>query len=202
MIIATVITCPQRWGYYRKLRRNYEALKLPFPLRTFQCTDSLESPFVNNILNARSAIQYAANRLPEEGQSWLLYLEDDIRLTEELAATLPMLVDLGAREMVDCWFLCNRKNDVRRQRRVEGMVVNEFAVLPRGAHALLLPQRHLRKILTAHWGDLSDQCIFGAIAGPGAKILQVVHPVLAEHTGEISTFNPEVRQKLEINLCN
>ena len=199
MIQATVITCPQRWRSYQQLRRNFEALRFPFVLRTFQCSQHLESPFVNNILNSQAAIQYAAPRLPNGG--WLLYLEDDVRLALELPAVLPVLIETGLRESIDCWYLCNRKNPIQRQFHLDAMSVNELTFPPRGAHALLLPQRHLQTILDAHWGDLSDQCIFKAL-GSDAKIWQVLRPVLAEHTGEISTFNPDLRQNMEINTCN
>ncbi|HTD87787.1 MAG TPA: hypothetical protein VK850_14520 [Candidatus Binatia bacterium] len=201
MILATVITCPQRWTQYQKLRCNFDDLQFPFPLRTFQNPENLESPFVNNILNARAAIQFAERRLPDNNASWLLYLEDDVRLAPEFPRFLPVLVDPGQREQVDCWYLCNRKNFSERRFAMEGMIVNHLSFPAKGSHALLLPHRHLRTILDAHWGDLSDQCIFRAL-GPTAKIWQIVHPVLVEHLGEISTFNPDVRQHLEINTCN
>ena len=156
---------------------------------------------MNHILNARAALQSAANKLRGDEDNWLMYLEEDVRLTPELAAQLAALLEIGAREHVDCWYLCNRKNPVARSFEVDGLVVNELADGACGSHALLLPQRHLTPIVDMHWGDLADRCIFRRL-GAAARIWQVVSPVLAEHTGEISTFNPEARQKLEINVCN
>jgi hypothetical protein len=202
MILATVTTCPQRWWEYHRLRRNYAGLGFHFPLRTFQSGEALHNPRVNNNLNARAALTYAARRLPDDPLSWMLYLEDDIRLRLELSEYLPFLIETGARDGIDCWYLCNRKNPVKSQFRLGGLVVNELDQPVRGSHALLLARRHLPGLLASHWGGLVDEEIFAALVCSSAKILQVVAPVLVEHIGEISTYNPHHRTQLETNHAN
>ena len=95
MIIPAVRTCPRRWSEYQRLRRDYEALGLPYPLRTFQTAEGLGMPVVNSIVNARAALLYADRRLPEDGQSWMLFLEDDVRLHSSLGQMLPFLIEFG-----------------------------------------------------------------------------------------------------------
>lgn len=201
MILATVITCPQRWEHYQRFWRNFKGLGLGVALRTFQTKEAAGDAYANNNLNARAALGYANRHLPEGG--WLLYLEDDVVLGAELARLLPELVRVGDVEGVDVWNLCNRKNSVARQFQVGSAVVNELAWPVLGAHGLLIPKRHLVTILAAHWGDVSDQAMFAAIRGPGLKIWQVVSPVLVEHVGYVSTYDPEWRAKtLEVNHAN
>ena len=202
MIVATVISCPQRWTEYQRLRRNFDALKFPFSLRTFQTEEGLGSPYVNNNLNARAAIAYAAHRLASQEDGWLLYLEDDVVLTERWPAVLAELVRIGSAENVDCWYLCNRKNEVKAQYRREGLVLNELAYPIYGGHALLVPGRHLKRILDSHWATYSDLAIFAAINHPSLKVFQVVDPVLAEHVGEFSTYAPQTKRELEINYAD
>ena len=67
MMLATVITCPQRWAHYRRFLVNFAALNLGFPLRTFQTKDCLGDAFANNNLNARAALAYADKHLPDGG---------------------------------------------------------------------------------------------------------------------------------------
>ena len=198
MMLATVITCPQRWQHYRRFLVNFAALNLGFPLRTFQTKDCLGNAYANNNLNARAALAYADKHLPEGG--WLLYLEDDVVLTPQLRDALPVLVELGDSQNVDCWYLCNRKNAVARQFRLGEAVVNELAYPVFGAHALLLPKRHLAAMLVGHWSQVSDLAMFAAIRHAELKVWQVVRPVLVEHVGVVSTFDPEGRpQTLEVN---
>lgn len=197
MMLASVITCPSRWEHYQRFRRNFTALNFGFPLRTFQTSECLANPFANNNLNARAALAYADQHLPDGG--WLLYLEDDVVLSPQLPAVLPLLVELGDSENVDCWFLCNRKNAVERQGRRCGLVVNELAYPALGAHGLLIPKRHLSRMLAAHWADVSDQAMFAAIHHPGLRVWQVVQPVLVEHIGTVSTYAPDETRTLEIN---
>lgn len=117
-----------------------------------------------------------------------------------MAALLPELVRVGDREGVDCWYLCNRKNAVARQFRLGDAVVNELAYPVFGAHALLFPKRHLAAMLAGHWSQVSDLAMFAAIRHAELKVWQVVRPVLAEHVGVVSTFDPEGRpQTLEVN---
>jgi hypothetical protein len=130
-----------------------------------------------------------------------LYLEDDVILHAELPKVLPALAETGNRESVDCWYLCNRKSPVVRQYRDGALTVNELGFPPFGSHGLLLPRRHLDRILAAHWVGVSDQSIFEAMRHPCLRILQIIQPVLVEHTGEFSTCHPNVRQKLEINYA-
>ena len=201
MILASVITCPRRWPEYQRLRRNYERLGLGVPLRTFQTREADGDSYANNNLNARSALAYANRHLPEGG--WLLYLEDDVVLGAELAGFLPELVRVGNVEGVDVWNLCSRKNPVARQFQAGPAVVNELGWPVLGAHGLLLPKRHLAAMLAAHWGDVSDQAMFTAIRRPGLRIWQIVSPVLVEHVGYVSTYDPEWRAKtLEVNHAN
>ncbi len=201
MMMATVITCPGRWNEYQRLRRQFEALGFPFALRTFQTAECLESAFANNNLNARDALAYAKRHLRDDAGSWLLYLEDDVVLHAELPRLLPFLVGKGVRESIDCWYLCNRRNPVLRQYCEGSNVLNELGFPPAGAHALLLPYRHLQRILDSHWAHESDRSIFEALRHPAVKIVQIVHPVLVEHAGEYSTFNPNLKQKLEVNYA-
>ena len=232
MILASVITCPQRWESYQRLRRNFAALGFGFPLRTFQTKERAGDAYANNNLNARAALAYAARHLPADG--WLLYLEDDVVLSPELPILLPNLVEIGQRERVDCWYLCNRKNPVAQQHRSPGFaglefghvskrrpalsspslpldggegrgeahscfVINELTEPVLGAHALLIPHRHLARMLTAHWSDVSDQAMFAAIRHPGLRLWQVIKPVLVEHVGVVSTYVPHETKVLEVN---
>ena len=214
MILATVITCPQRWDHYRRLLRNFAALNLPFPLRTFQTSECLGNAYANNNLNARAALAYADKHLPTAG--WLLYLEDDVVLSPRLAELLPSLVELGDSQNVDCWYLCNRKNQVERQCRMRGLTVNELAYPVFGAHGLLIPKRHLAPMLATHWADVSDLAMFAAMKGTphpdcvhplpigcgegqALRIWQVVDPVLVEHIGVVSTYAPDRIKTLEVN---
>ena len=196
-MLASVITCPRRWEQYRAFLRNFAALNLGFPVRTFHTPEALDRPRVNNNLNARAALAYADKHLPDGG--WLLYLEDDVILHPALAAMLPELVRVGDREGVDCWNLCNRKNPVERQFRIGSLVVNELAYPVCGAHGLLIPKRHLTRMLGA-WNDVSDLAMFAAIHRPDWKMWQVVRPVLVEHVGFVSTFDEtHTPQTLEVN---
>ena len=144
-------------------------------------------------------MSYADRLLPNDPQSWLLYLEDDVFLSRELPALLPDLIRIGARDNVDCWYLCNRKNPVTEQYRNGTMVINRLEYPVHGSHGLLLPKRHLRTMLDSHWNQTADLAMFAAIYHSEMKILQVVQPVLVEHLGEISTYNPQTRMKLEVN---
>jgi hypothetical protein len=202
MIIATVTTCPQRWRHYQRFRRNFESLGFPFILRTFQTFECQHNSYANNNLNARAALAYCDHHLPDDGNSWVLYLEDDVILGRELPGLLPYFIQAGRAENVDCWFLCNRKNRVVKQWKSEGLVLNELSFRPDGSHGLLIPKRHLAAILSLHWADLADRCIFMGMNHPGLKILQVVHPVLVEHVGAVSTYNPDLPPNLEINYAN
>ena len=123
-------------------------------------------------------------------------------LRPDLTATLPALIEIGRLDSVDCWYLCNRKNPIAAQYSVGGMVVNHLAHPIDGSHGLLLPKRHLRRILDLHWSGTADHAMFNAIRHPGVKILQVVKPVLVEHIGEISTYNPDIKMKLEVNYAD
>ena len=164
MMLASVITCPRRWEHYQRMRRNFDALNLGVPLRTFQTSEALERPRVNNNLNARAALAYADKHLPDGG--WLLYLEDDVILHPALADALPELVRVGEREGVDCWNLCNRKNPIERQFVVGSLVVNELGYPACGAHGLLIPKRNVAQML-GPWNDVSDLAMFAAIHRPG-----------------------------------
>jgi hypothetical protein len=103
---------------------------------------------------------------------------------------------------VDCWYLCNRKNPVLEQHRIESMVVNRLAYPIEGSHGLLLPKRHLRRILDAHWGQTADRSMFAAIHSVSWNVFQIVEPVLVEHLGEYSTYNPNTRRELEVNYAS
>ena len=197
MMLATVITCPQRWEQYRRFLVNFAALGFGFPLRTFQTTECLGDAYANNNLNARAALAYADKHLPDGG--WLLYLEDDVVLHPQLPAALPVLAELGDSLGVDCWYLCNRKNAVEHQCRMRGLTVNELAFPALGAHGLLIPKRHLARMLDAHWADVSDQSMFAAIHHPALRVWQVVKPVLVEHVGAVSTYAPDEVRTLEVN---
>lgn len=200
MMLATVITCPQRWQHYRRFLVNFAAMGFGFPLRTFQTKDCLGDAYANNNLNARAALAYADKHLPDGG--WLLYLEDDVVLTPQLRDALPLLVELGDSQNVDCWYLCNRKNAVEHQCRMRGLTVNELAFPALGAHGLLIPKRHLARMLAAHWADVSDQAMFAAINHPALRVWQVVKPVLVEHVGAVSTYAPDEVRTLEVNHAN
>jgi hypothetical protein len=197
MMLATVITCPQRWQLYRRFLVNFAAMGFGFPLRTFQTKDCLGDAYANNNLNARAALTYADKHLPDGG--WLLYLEDDVVLTPQLRDALPVLVEVGDSQNVDCWYLCNRKNAVEHQCRMRGLTVNELAFPALGAHGLLIPKRHLSRMLAAHWADVSDQAMFAAINHPALRVWQVVKPVLVEHVGAVSTYAPDEVRTLEVN---
>jgi hypothetical protein len=109
-------------------------------------------------------------------------------------------VRAGNTEGVDCWNLCNRKNTVGRQFRLGDAVVNELSYPVSGAHGLLIPKRHLGAMLAAHWDQVSDLSMFAAINHPALKFWQVVEPVLVEHIGYVSTYDPDQRPKtLEVN---
>ncbi|MDB6034158.1 MAG: hypothetical protein JWM16_4496 [Verrucomicrobiales bacterium] len=198
MMIATVITCPQRFDHYRRFLRNFAALNLGFPVRTFQTKEAQGDAFANNNLNARAALRFAQRHLEKDG--WILYLEDDVVLHPALAQMLPELARIGNQEGVDCWNLCNRKNNFKRQFRVADAVIKELDYPILGGHGLLIPQRHLAQMIEAHWSQVSDQAMFAAINHPNLRVWQVVKPVLVEHFGFISTYNPEDGPKvLEVN---
>lgn len=198
MMIATVITCPQRWEHYQRFLRNWKEAGFTIPIRTFQTKEAEGNAFANNNLNARAALAYGERHLPEGG--WLLYLEDDVRISEELAPLLEKLMRVGNLGKVDCWYLCNRKNPILRRTVVYGWHVNELAWPMAGAHGLLIPKRHLATLLATHWNKVSDLSMFEAIRKPDLKIWQVVSPVLVEHEGAVSTYAPDRGpQPLEIN---
>jgi hypothetical protein len=199
-LLASVITCPQRWDHYQRFLRNFAALNFGFPLHTFQTNEWVFNPFANNNLNARAALAFANRHLPDGG--WLLYLEDDVVLSPQLPSLLPVLVELGDNLAVDCWNLCNRKNQVERQSTLGGMVVNELAYPVFGSHGLLIPKRHLARMLAAHWAEVSDLAMFAAINHPALRIWQVVKPVLVEHIGTVSTYAPDRTKILEVNHAN
>ena len=199
MIIASVRTCSWRWNSFCAVRRNFERLEFPFPLRTFQTAEAEDDPPVNSRLTARMALAYCEKHLPDEPDSWALFLEDDVFLYEALRDHLDWLVEYGTAQGVDCWLLCNRKNPVTRQFCENGLVINELGWPILGSHALLLPKRHLAPMLVRHWKHPCDAEMFRAIRHSEMRVWQVIHPVLAEHRGEFSTFNPTQRRKLEIN---
>ena len=150
--------------------------------------------------NSRAALLYADRHLPTGG--WLLYLEDDVVLSPRLPALLPLLVELGNSQEVDCWYLCNRKNEFERQGQIRGLVVNELAYPVFGAHGLLIPKRHLARMLAPHWANVSDLAMFAAINHPAFRVWQVVKPVLVEHIGVVSTYAPDRIKILEVNHAN
>jgi hypothetical protein len=119
-----------------------------------------------------------------------------------LKSALPILAEWGNEHQVDCWYLCNRKTPVKRQFHLEPFVVNQLDYPVQGSHALLLPQRHLARILGAHWATNVDRAIFRALQSDDAQILQVIDPILVEHLGEHSTFDPINRRNLEVNHAN
>ncbi|HUR47828.1 MAG TPA: hypothetical protein VMZ27_18230 [Candidatus Saccharimonadales bacterium] len=200
-ILATVTTCPQRWTHYRRFLKNFAALRLGFPVRTFQTKEAHGNPFANNNLNARAALAYAERNLSDNG--WLLYLEDDVVMRPVLAALLPQFMAIGERQRLDCWYLCNRKNMVERQFRRGAVVINELAELILGSHALLIPKRHLKTMLDAHWAEIADRSMFGALRREPLKVWQVVEPVLVRHVGFVSTYDPEQKpRELEVNYAN
>ncbi len=202
MILATVVTCPERWVDYQRFRKRFDALRLPCPLRTFQTIAHLGDPMANNNLNARAAIAFADRYLPSSTQSWLLYLEDDVFLRDEISSILPVLTEIAEQEPVDCWYLCNRKNPVKRQYASRGLVIHELAEAIEGTHGLFIPKRHLTALIATHWGKPADRVIFGLLGEVKARVLQVVSPVLAEHRGFDSTFCPNRKSELEVNYAN
>ena len=202
MILACARTCAQRWTSFCALRRNFDRLEFPLPLRTFQTSESEDDPPVNSRLTARAALAYCEKHLPDEPASWALFLEDDVVLHQPLRDHLDWLVEYGMEQQVDCWYLCNRRNPVQCQFQENGFVINELGWPILGSHALLIPRRHLQPMLARHWKRPCDAEIFRAMRHTGMRVLQIIHPVLAEHRGEFSTFNPTQRQKLEINYAD
>jgi len=203
VIIATVTTCPQRWAHYRRLRRNVDALNLPFPLRTFQTSEGLETPRVNENLNGRAALRYCQARFKSRMEpNWVMYLEDDIRLHLALAEALSDLIGGSACSSPVCWYLCNRTNPVRRRFKLGSLVVNELEHPMEGSHALMLPGGVLSALLEKPWRKTVDMEIFAVLRQRKVPVVQVVDPVLAEHIGVRSTYNPEQRQVLEVNHAN
>ena len=202
MIVATVITCPQRWASYQKLRANYERLGFSVPLRTFQTREELGRPRLNASLNARAALAYALRHLPDRSDSWLLFLEDDVRLRPDLPGLLPRLIHLGIKESVDCWHLCNRRTAFDQTFSVEGIMVNRLIKPFWGSQALLIPRRHILPMLQNHWTQLPDEEIFAALPQEKPRIFQVIQPILVEHTGTVSTFGAVNPVTLEINEVN
>ena len=200
MIIATVTSCPRRWNDYQRLRRKFESLNLGFDLRTFQTTECPGDAFANNNLNARSALLYCWRHLRGDND-WMLYLEDDIQISPQLAAVLPELLETDELDAVDLWYLCNRKNPVIEQFRVGGLVLNRLDYPIDGSHALLIPRRHIPLMLDVHWGQPADRSMFAAIHSFSWKVFQIISPVLVEHTGEYSTYDPHTRRKLEVNYA-
>ncbi len=41
--------------------------------------------------------------------------------------------------------------------------------------------------------------MFAAIRSVSWNVVQVIEPVLVEHLGEYSTYNPNIRRELEVN---
>jgi hypothetical protein len=66
-----------------------------------------------------------------------------------------------------------------------------------GSHGLLLPKRHLRPILEAHWSRPVDGSIFSALRHDAVKVWQVIEPTLVEHIGEYSALDPFNRRRPE-----
>jgi len=202
MILATVRTCPRRWNEYQNLRKQFSALGFPFPLRTIQCPEHLDSPRANSILTARAALSYCDSHLAVNDDAWMLFLEDDVRVGLDLPRLLPELTRLGHEHGVDCWYLCNRKNRVKARWNWQDMTINELEYPIDGSHGLLLPKRHLRRILDWHWARRVDWCIFDAIRHSSVKVWQVIAPVLVEHIGEYSTFDHANRKRPEVCYGN
>ena len=82
------------------------------------------------------------------------------------------------------------------------MVVNHLAYPAYGSHGLLIPKRHLARMLAAHWPQVSDLSMFAAIKHPALRIWQVVKPVLVEHIGLVSTYGAGKSENLEVNHAN
>jgi len=203
VIIATVTTCPQRWVHYRRLRREFAALDLPFPLRTFQTSECLEEPRVNENLNGRAALRYCQARFKSRMEpNWVMYLEDDTQLHAPLCGALDDLLGLPVSSSPVCWYLCNRKNPVRRRFKLGSLVVNELGHPIEGSHALMLPDSVLPALLEKPWRKTVDIEIFAVLRQRKVPVVQVVDPLLAEHIGVCSTYNPEQRQVLEVNHAN
>ena len=198
-LIATMVTCPRRWKEFQQSRRNFEAVRFPFPLRVFQTPEDIETPRVNACLNARAALRYAARHLPDSNDSWVLYLEDDVLLHAALAELAAALIDLGNEHNVACWYLCNRRVPYSEARSFHGFLAYRLTPPIIGAQALLFPKRYIKAILARHWTLLPDDEIFAVLTEEGANIFQVIRPVLVEHLGQYSTFNPFEPQKLEVN---
>ena len=223
MIIACVRTCSQRWKLFSALLKRVESLSFLFEMRSFHTLEAEADACINSRLTARAALSYCDKHLPEEDASWMLFLEDDIDVRRELRDAIDWLAAYGTQHQVDCWYLCNRKNRITRQFHENGFVINELAWPVLGSHALLIPRRHLKPMLDRHWTRNVDSEMFAAMresafnlrsnfphlrslspfGGEGSlRVLQVISPVLVEHRGEYSTFNPNHRFKLEVNHAN
>ena len=178
-------------------------MDLPFPLRTFQTSECLEQPRVNANLNGRAALRYCQARFgPRMESNWVMYLEDDIRLHPSLAEAWKDLIGGSACSSPVCWYLCNRKNPVRRRFKLGSLVVNELEHPIEGSHALMVPGGILPALLEKPWRKTVDIEIFAVLRQRNVPVVQVVDPVLAEHIGVRSTYNPEQRQVLEVNHAN
>jgi hypothetical protein len=194
-----MVTCPQRWKLFQSSRKNFEALGFSFPLRVFQTSEALDTPRVNACLNGRAALMFAQTHLPDRDDSWVLYLEDDVQLRPELPSILPKLVDIASGEDISCWYLCNRRVNFERTREFGVVLAHKLKPPIIGAQALLFPKRFIKAILAQDWTRLPDDEIFTVLAESGGDIFQVIEPVLAEHVGRYSTFDPLEPQELEIN---
>jgi len=200
MMIATVTTCPQRWRSYQRLRRQFERLHMPIPLRTFQTPRQGDNPRINNNLNARAALWFACQHLEKvNGEGWVLYLEDDVLLHAALPQHLAMLTGDFGYLNVGCWYLCNRKNPVREQIRIGACRINKLDDPVAGTHGLLIRKDALPLLLEANWDRYADQVVFSRLREAGVSILQVIDPVLVEHAGGYSTFSPQTHNPTEIN---
>ena len=79
--------------------------------------------------------------------------------------------------------------------RIEGALKLDFDAKDRQP-----PVTRLVQTMLGTWNDVSDLAMFTAIHRPDWKMWQVVRPVLVEHVGFVSTFDPEGRpQTLEVN---
>jgi hypothetical protein len=202
MTLAVVRTCPTRWQSYQRLLANLAAVGRGVPVPTFQTPEWRCYAGINSRLTARAALAYCQKHLPDDAPSWAMLLEDDVLIHRELREMLPLLLAAALETRVDRWYLCNRRNPVQEQFRLGPLLVNELGWPIVGSHALLLPSRHLDRMLAAHWSKTWDAEIFDALRAVEGRVLQVIPPVLVEHVGVYSTFDPHHPRKLEVNYAS
>jgi len=100
---------------------------------------------------------------------------------------------LGNSHAIEAFYLSNRRITYASQELIGGMVMNRIVQPVHGAHGLLYRTRHLQTWLCGMQGETAipvDDTFWRAVdPTQGARVYQIVAPILAQHLGVRSTLH-------------